>query len=69
MTILDDPKQDRRAEVLLHLPALEGLGEVGRVFVLDEEVDALGREFTLTGLQEGEDGVATFDGVGVLDQR
>ena len=26
-------------------------------------------EFTLTGLQEGEDGVATFDGVGVLDQR
>ena len=68
VAVLDDPEEDRRAQVLLGLPALEGGGEVVGVAVLDQEIDALGRELALGDLEQVEDDVAALDRVGLLDQ-
>ena len=55
VAVLDDPEEDRRAKVLLGLPALERGGEFVGVAVFDEEIDALGRELALRGFQQGEE--------------
>jgi hypothetical protein len=68
VAVLDDPQEDRGAQVLLGLPALEGGGEFVGMVVLDEEVDALGGELALRGLQEGEEDVAALDRVRLVDE-
>jgi hypothetical protein len=68
VAVLDDPEEDRRAQVLLGLPALEGRGQVLGVAVLDQEIDALGRELALRDLEQVEDDVAALDRMGLLDQ-
>jgi hypothetical protein len=68
VAVLDDPEQDGRAEVLLGLPAVERGGELVGLAVLHEEVDALGGELALGGLEEGEDDLAPLEGMGVLDE-
>ena len=68
VAVLDDPEEDGRAQVLLGLPALEGGGELVGLAVFDEEVDALGGELALRGLEEGEDDVAPLERMGLLDE-
>ena len=68
VTILDDPEEHGSAEILLHLPALEGFGEVVDVVVFDEEINTLGGKLPLARLEQVEDGVPTLDGVSVLNK-
>jgi hypothetical protein len=66
--VLDDPEEHRGPQVLLGLPALERGGEVVGVAVLDQEIDALGRELALGDLEQVEDDVPALDRVGLLDE-
>ncbi len=68
VAVLDDPEENRGAEVLLDLPAFEGSGEFVGVAVFNEEVDALGGELALARFEEGEGDVAGFDGVRLFDE-
>jgi hypothetical protein len=68
MAVLDDPKEDGGAEVLLGLPALEGGGEILGIAALDEKIDGFGGKLARGGLEQREEEVAGFDGVRLLDE-
>src|SRR5690606_22277860 len=68
VAVLDDPEQDRSAQVLFGLPALEGGGELGGMVMLNKEVDALGGKLALGNLEQVENDVAGLDRRRHVDQ-